>query len=159
MDSREPTQSTLELLREKLGSGSLRSAEQAVLSLTPSEIARLLESLPPRERALVWEMVDPEQEGDVLVELAEEVRDGLISGMDTERLIAATEGMEIDDLADLVADLPEALAAQVLRSMDEQDRERLSQVLSYDEDTARSEERRVGKEGSARAHAGSGRGT
>src|SRR5690606_31765604 len=107
-----------------------------VLSLTPSEIARLLESLPPRERALVWEMVDPEQEGDVLVELAEEVRDGLISGMDTERLIAATEGMEIDDLADLVADLPEALAAQVLRSMDEQDRERLSQVLSYDEDTA-----------------------
>ena len=136
MDSREPTQSTLELLREKLGSGSLRSAEQAVLSLTPSEIARLLESLPPRERALVWEMVDPEQEGDVLVELAEEVRDGLISGMDTERLIAATEGMEIDDLADLVADLPEALAAQVLRSMDEQDRERLSQVLSYDENTA-----------------------
>jgi magnesium transporter len=81
-------------------------------------------------------MVDPEHEGDVLVELVEEVRDGLISGMATERLIAATEGMELDDLADLLADLPEALTQQVLRSMDAQDRDRLSQVLSYDEDTA-----------------------
>lgn len=136
MDSREPTQTTLELLRDKLGSGGLRPAEILVSSLTPSELARLLESLPPSERALIWEMVEPEREGDVLVELAEEVRDGLISGMDTERLIAATEGMQLDDLADLLADLPEALAGQVLRSMDAQDRERLNQVLSYDEDTA-----------------------
>jgi magnesium transporter len=136
MDSREPTQTTLELLRDKLGSGGMRSARMLISSLTPSELARLLESLPPAERALIWEMVEPEQEGDVLVELVEEVRDGLISGMETERLIAATERMQLDDLADLIADLPEALAGQVLRSMDAQDRERLNQVLSYDENTA-----------------------
>lgn len=136
MEPREHTQNTLELLRERLGGGRIRSATRLIHSLTPSELARLLESLPPPERALIWQMVDPEHEGDVLVELAEEVRDGLISGMATERLIAATEGMELDDLADLLADLPEALTQQVLRSMDAQDRDRLSQVLSYDEDTA-----------------------
>ncbi len=136
METKEPTQTTLELLRDKLGSGGLRSAERLVAGLTPSETARLLESLPPSERALVWEIVDPEREGDVLVELAEEVRDTLISGMDAERLVAATEGMELDDLADLLVDLPEAVAQQVLHSMDVQDRERLSQVLSYPEDTA-----------------------
>jgi magnesium transporter len=136
MEPREPTQATLELLREKLGSGGMRSARMLIASLTPSELARLLESMPPPERALIWEMVEPEREGDVLVELVEEVRDSLISGMETERLIAATEGMQLDDLADLLADLPEAVAQQVLRSMDAQDRERLHQVLSYDEDTA-----------------------
>lgn len=136
MEPREPTQTTLELLRDKLGSGGMRSARLLISSLTPSELARLLESLPPAERALIWEMVEPEREGDVLVELVEEVRDSLISGMETERLIAATEGMQLDDLADLLADLPEAVAKQVLRSMDAQDRERLNQVLSYDEDTA-----------------------
>jgi magnesium transporter len=136
METKEPTQTTLELLRDKLGSGGLRSAELLVAGLTPSETARLLESLPPSERALVWEIVDREREGDVLVELAEEVRDTLISGMDAERLVAATEGMELDDLADLLVDLPEAVARQVLHSMDAQDRERLSQVLSYAEDTA-----------------------
>ncbi|MGH8194054.1 MAG: magnesium transporter [Woeseiaceae bacterium] len=136
MDVRDPTQTTLEVLRDKLDSGGMRSVKMLVSSLTPAELARLLESLPPAERALIWEMVDPEREGDVLVELAEEVRDGLISGMATERLIAATEGMELDDLADLLGDLPEALTREVMRSLDHQDRERLSQVLAYDEDTA-----------------------
>ena len=136
MEPAEHTQNTLELLRERLGGGRMRSATRLIHSLTPSELARLLESLPPPERALIWQMIDSEHEGDVLVELAEEVRDGLISGMATDRLIAATEGMELDDLADLLADLPEALTQQVLKSMDAQDRDRLSQVLSYDEDTA-----------------------
>ncbi len=136
MEARKHTQADLSLLREKLGGGSMRSTQMLVGSLHPSELARLLESLPLRERAVIWEMVDPENEGDVLVELADEVRDGLIEGMQTDELMVAIEGMELDDLADLVADLPEALTQEVLRSLDHQDRERLHAVLSYDEDSA-----------------------
>jgi magnesium transporter len=136
MEARKHTQANLSLLREKLGSGGMRSAQMLIGSLHPSELARLLESLPLRERAVIWEMVDPENEGDVLVELADEVRDGLIEGMPTDELMVAIEGMELDDLADLIADLPEALTQEVLRSLDHQDRERLHAVLSYDEDSA-----------------------
>jgi magnesium transporter len=136
MEARKHTQANLSLLREKLGSGGMRSAQMLIGSLHPSELARLLESLPLRERAVIWEMVDPENEGDVLVELADEVRDGLIEGMPTAELMVAIEGMELDDLADLIADLPEALTQEVLRSLDHQDRERLHAVLSYDEDSA-----------------------
>ena len=56
--------------------------------------------------------------------------------MDAEELIAATEGMEVDDLADLIGDLPETLNQRVLRSMDAQDRERLNAVLGFGEDSA-----------------------
>jgi magnesium transporter len=136
METREHTLANLSLLRERLGSGGLRSAKMLIGSLHPSEVARLLESLPIAERAVTWEMVKPDNEGDVLVELAEEVRDGLISNMPTEEVIAALDGMELDDLADLVADLPEALTQEVLRSLDQQDRERLDRVLSYGEDSA-----------------------
>jgi magnesium transporter len=136
MESREYTQSNLRMLREKLGSGGLRSAQQLLGNLHPSELARLLESMPLHERAVVWEMMDPDIEGDVLVEVNEEVRDGLLEGMPTDELVAATEGMEMDDLADLVADLPEALTQVILTSLDQQDRDRLNQVLSYDEDSA-----------------------
>ena len=114
----------------------MRPARLMIHSLHPAEIARLLESLPLRERSVIWEIVDPDDEGDVLVEVAEEVRDGLIKGMQTDELIAATEGMELDDLADLLADLPEAVTRQVLQSLDKQDRDRLRQVLAYDEDSA-----------------------
>ncbi len=136
MEAREHTQANLQLLREQLDSGGLRSARLMIHSLHPSEVARLLESVPLRERAVLWDMVDPEDEGDVLVEVADEVRDGLIESMQTERLIAATEGMELDDLADLLIDLPEAVTQQVLQSLDQQQEERLRQVLAYDEDSA-----------------------
>ncbi len=136
MEAREHTQANLKLLRERLDSGRMRSARLMIHSLHPAEIARLLESMPLRERALLWEMVDPEDEGDVLVEVADEVRDGLIEGMETKQLIAATEGMAFDDLADLLADLPEAVTQQVLQSLDALDHERLQQVLAYDENCA-----------------------
>ena len=136
MEAREHTQGNLQLLREKLDSGRLRSAKLMVHSLRPAEIARLLESLPLQERALLWEMVAADDEGDVLVELSDEVRDGLVEGMQTEELIAATAGMDFDDLADLLADLPEVVTKQVLRSLDKADHDRLQQVLAYDEDSA-----------------------
>jgi magnesium transporter len=136
MDSREHTTANLALLREKLDSGRLRSARLMIHSLHPAEIARLLESVDLQTRAVLWEMVGSEDEGDVLVELSDQVREGLVEGMETEELIAAVEGMELDDLADLLIDLPETVTRNVLQSLDHQDEARLRQVLAYDEDSA-----------------------
>jgi magnesium transporter len=128
--------SRLAALRSALEQGSMRHGHRMINSMHPAEIASLIESLPPAKREIVWEFVDPEIEGDVLIELNEEVRAELIGGMDAEELIAATEGMEVDDLADLIGDLPETLNERVLRSMDAQDRERLSAVMAFEEDSA-----------------------
>jgi magnesium transporter len=126
----------LEALRSALDGDTLRPAQRMLTGLHPAEIALLLESVPPRQRELVWNMVDPELEGDVLLELSEGVRQELIEEMETEELVAAAEGMELDDLADLVRELPETVTMQVLRSMDQRDRERLRNVLSWPEDSA-----------------------
>jgi magnesium transporter len=128
--------SRLAALRSALEQGSMRHGQRMINSMHPAEIASLIESLPPAKREIVWEFVDPEIEGDVLIELNDEVRAELIGGMDAEELIAATEGMEVDDLADLIGDLPETLNERVLRSMDAQDRDRLSAVLAFEEDSA-----------------------
>ncbi len=128
--------SRLAALRAALEQGSLRHGQRLVNSMHPAEIASLIESLPPAKREIVWEFVEPEFEGDVLIELNDEVRAELIGGMDAEELIAATEGMEVDDLADLIDDLPETLNERVLRSLDAQDRERLKAVLAFEEDSA-----------------------
>src|SRR5690606_23554955 len=114
----------------------LRSIRRMMHSLHPAEIARLLESLRPAEREVVWELVDPEDDGEVLLHVNDEVRMGLIRGMDAQELLAATEGLDIDDLADLFADLPETVTRQLLRSMDEENRHRLTAVLAYPEDSA-----------------------
>jgi len=136
MDVSEKTKDNREELHELLEGGRMRAAGRMVNSLHPSEVARLLESLPRKKRALLWELVGSEIEGDVLVEVSDEVRDGLIEGMQIADLIAATEGMEVDDLADLLIDLPEAVTQEVLQSLDKQDHERVKQVLAYDEESA-----------------------
>jgi magnesium transporter len=134
--AQEEKEGRLKALREALAQGTLRSAHRLVNALHPAEIASLLQSLPPPQRELVWDFVDPELEGEVLVELNENVRATLMQGMDADELLAATEGMEIDDLAYVFADLPETVTRELLRSMDQQDRERLRTVLSFSEDSA-----------------------
>jgi len=127
---------SIRALHEALETGTMRQLRRMVNALKPAEIADLLESLPPAQREIVWELIAIEDEGDVLVELNEEVRTSLIDAMDTEHLVAATANLDLDDLADLIAELPEALNREVLRSLDAADQQRLESVLKYDEDSA-----------------------
>src|SRR6186713_1851028 len=135
--TRTPTKERrLAALRGALREGSWRGAARMVAAMHPAEIANLIESLPPAQREVVWNFVEPEIEGDVLVELSDDVRQSFIEGMDAEELLAAAENMELDDLADLVGDLPEAVSLQLVKSMDQQDRERLKTVLAFEHDSA-----------------------
>ncbi len=104
--------------------------------LHPAEIAHLLESMPQQQRSLLWELVDPQLDGDILTHVNDELRASLIMEMDPEELVAATESMEPDDLADIIGDLPDVVISEVLQSMDEQHRHRVESVMSYPDDTA-----------------------
>jgi len=130
------TQQRLEALKDALHSGAAESVRQLLSNLHPAEIGDLLESLPHGPRELLWELVPAEEQGEVLVEVNDEVRSGLIDEMETHELVEATGGLDTDDLADLLHDLPGAVIHELLRSMDKQNRQRLEAALSYPEDTA-----------------------
>ncbi len=126
----------LEALQGVFDSGTLQQTARLLNALTPAEIAHFLESLPQTERQLVWELIPPDKEGEVLVDLSDEVRDDLIEDMDGQQIVAAVTDLPLDDLADLVQDLPESLSREVISSLDSQHLQRLKAVLSYPEDTA-----------------------
>ena len=132
----DKTARQLRLLSDALDSGRLGPVRRMVNTLSPAEIGNLLESLPPGKRSVVWGLVDAEDDGEVLVHVGEEVRESLIADMDQDELVAAASDLDIDDLADLVEDLPDTVIDEVLKSMDRENRERLEQVLSYAEDSA-----------------------
>jgi magnesium transporter len=126
----------LQALSEGIEGGTLQQVRRMLNALHPAEIAHLLESLPPARRELVWELVDPENDGEVLVHLGDEARASLVREMETGELLAALEGLDVDDLADFIQGLPDALISEALEGMNKQDRLRLEAVLSYPEDTA-----------------------
>ncbi|MFK7815514.1 MAG: magnesium transporter [Gammaproteobacteria bacterium] len=127
---------TLKVIGDALQSGTMQRARRVLNALHPAEIANLLEALPHSQRSIVWNMLDHDDDGEILLHVGDEVRNGLIQIMDSDALISATEGLEIDDLADLLADLPDTVTEQALAGMDLQDRLRLEAVLAYNEDTA-----------------------
>ncbi len=136
MKSGSETARQLRLLSDALDSGRLGPVRRLVNTLAPAEIGNLLESLPPGKREVVWGLVDAEDDGEVLVHVGDEVRESLLAEMDPDEIVAAASDLDIDDLADLVEDLPDTVIEEVLKSMDRENRERLEQVLSYPEDSA-----------------------
>lgn len=134
--STDQTSERLELLRDAMQSGTMLQAKRTLNSLHPAEIADLLESLPRSQRLIVWGMVDHELDGEILLEVGEEVRHTLVREMETEELVEALEGLDTDDMADLIQSLPEAVIQETLASMKKLDRDRVEAVLSYEEGTA-----------------------
>ncbi|MEP3351371.1 MAG: magnesium transporter [Marinomonas sp.] len=127
----------LQTVTESLESGATMQIRYLLNGALPAQdVARLLESSPPKERKLLWELIDSENQGEVLQYLSEDIGAQFMKNMDTERLIELSENFESDDLADLLQHLPETVVKEVLASMTTQDRMRVEALLSYSEDSA-----------------------
>ena len=119
-----------------LNESGIEHIDNELQKLHPADIARLLESIPPESRELIWPHIDNLRRGETLVELSEGVREGLMANMDTHSLAAAVDCLDTDEIADLIPELPDEVIAEVLYVTDREKREQLNAVLSYAEDTA-----------------------
>ncbi|HEY9037054.1 MAG TPA: magnesium transporter [Pseudomonadales bacterium] len=132
----EHVQDQLTELSDLLESGTFIKVRRMLNGLPPADVAHLLEASPPRLREVLWNLVDADNEGEVLQFLHEDIQATFLSRMDSEKLLAITEGLETDDIADILQNLPDTVIREVLQSMDTQDRQRIEQVLTWDEDSA-----------------------
>ena len=126
----------LDSLSNAIECGALPKVRSLLNALHPAEIAHLIESSPVEQRKVIWELIETENEGEVLVELRDEVRTMLVQDMETGEVIAAARDLDVDDLADFLQSLPNKLIPEILSSLDRQDRQRVEVVLAYPEDTA-----------------------
>ena len=131
---------TLDELSEVLDSGAIIKARNLLNALYPSEIADVIESSPRNRRDLLWSLVSNDNKGETLAELTEEVRsnllDELIDEGGPEGLAVIAKNLDTDDLADIIHSLPKNLVTKTVKSLDKQNQDRLSKVLSFPDDTA-----------------------
>lgn len=133
----QPTVSTqLQAINDALSSGMYVHVRKMLQHMPSADIALLLESTPSKSRGVLWQLLDPDFHGDVLEELSEDVRNGIMRHMVPETLADALEDLDTDDLAEMLHGLPDKVVHDVLQSMDSQDRTRAEQALSYGEGTA-----------------------
>jgi len=133
---KDHSQSHLDELNKALNSGTFIQLRRLLNNLPATEVAHLIESSPAKTRAIMWKLVDLENEGEILHYLSDEIQSQFLRQMDTEEVVAITEGLEADDIADILQQLPDRVIREVLQSMGLQDRLRVEKVLSFAEDTA-----------------------
>jgi len=104
-------------------------------SLHPADIAYILEALPIEHRLLIWDLVQAEHDGEILIEVSDAVRDSLIAAMSGDELQEATEQLDTDEIADLAPDLPQHVIREVFKSLPIGEREQLRAAMSYPEDS------------------------
>ena len=104
--------------------------------LSSSEIAHALESSPPKQRKLFFSLLETNEEGDVLVDLGEEIQQELVSNISNEELAEAVKELEPDETIDILQNLPEDRMNTILSKMSYRDRKRIEIGLTYPENTA-----------------------
>ena len=119
-----------------IDSVTLNQVRHSLNNLSPPDIAHQLETAPPKFRRILWELVDPEISGEVLQELSDEIQLEFLDEMDSAEVASLTEGLDVDDIVDILQQLPDRVIPEVLQAMSIQDRQRVESVLTYDEDTA-----------------------
>ena len=124
-----------EVIQDTLTNPEFKSKLGRILNeMTPSELAYVIESSPPQERKIIWDLIQLDTEGEVLGELDENLRDDLLEGMDPEEISKAISDLEVDDLADILQSLPEKITNEVLSLMNSRDRGRVENVLDFPEE-------------------------
>lgn len=113
-----------------------QQTRRMINALTPVEIARLIESTPPPSRTVLWNLIDRQHVGEVVEELPYDVQTQFLRHMNIADLVQLTAGLEADDIADILQNLPEQVTSEVLLAMSDRDRKRVAGIIHFDEDTA-----------------------
>jgi len=114
----------------------LKISHDRLAKLHPADIADIVEDLAPDEREAVFETLDEEVAAEALEEVEPKVQKSIVESLDSDRAADIVEEMDPDAAADLLADLPEERTEEILQEMAPEEREEVSELLEFKENTA-----------------------
>ncbi|MDG0969012.1 MAG: magnesium transporter [Porticoccaceae bacterium] len=123
-------------LDSEIDSDTLHRVKYQLNNLAPPDIAHQLEIAPPKHRQVLWGLIDPDLSGAVIQDLSDDIQSEFLTQMDGAEVAQLTEGLDVDDVVDILQQLPDRVIPDVLKAMSMQDRQRVETVLTYHEDTA-----------------------
>ena len=132
----ELTKEFLENIREEIALSNSAFVDQKIIHLHPADIAEIIDELDTEEAKFVFAHLDDERQGEVLLELEDDVREGFIQTFDSKQIATQLENLDSDDAVDILGELPVNRQLEVIAEMDEEDAAELVELLNYDESSA-----------------------
>jgi len=104
--------------------------------LHPADIADILEELAPAERQAVFGSLDEDVAAEALEEIDPKMQIELMRSIDSDKAADIVEEMDPDAAADLLGDLPQETSEDILEEMEPEERQEVSELLAFHENTA-----------------------
>jgi sporulation protein YlmC with PRC-barrel domain/CBS domain-containing protein len=114
----------------------LKISHERLAKLHPADIADIVEELAPDEREAVFETLDEGVAAEALEEVEPKVQKAILESLDSDRAAEIVEEMQPDAAADLLADLTEEKTESILEEMAPAERQEVSDLLEFKEDSA-----------------------
>ncbi|HEX8937871.1 MAG TPA: magnesium transporter [Sphingomicrobium sp.] len=121
---------------DAVDAGDDATARKLVAPLHPADVADLIELAARDEREGLVKALAGIVSPDVLAEMNEYVREGLLDELEPQQLADIAGQLETDDAVALIEDLDRADQQAVLQAMEPDDRAALEEALSYPEESA-----------------------
>lgn len=127
---------SLTILLDESSNLSINQIKRLLNKMNSAELAHCLESSPPKQRKLLWSLIDNEDEGDVLADLGDEIQQELLLEISNEELSEVVRDLQLDEIVDILQHLPKKRMNMILGKMSSRDRQRIQEALVYPEDSA-----------------------
>jgi magnesium transporter len=114
----------------------LKIEHDRIAHMHPSDLAEILEELPPQEREAIFVSLDEEVAAEALEEVDPRLQKSLIESLDSGRVADIVEEMDPGAAADLLAELSEERSEAILEEMDPEERQEVEELLEFREDSA-----------------------
>lgn len=107
---------------------------EKISQLEPEEIALVLEAMPVEQRVSTWLDLHPDDQVAALTYMRVDARENIFKQLDEQQLRTLVEGMEVDDLIELLDELPQRIYNYACSRLDVSQRSWLETALTYDDD-------------------------
>ncbi len=100
----------------------------------PTDIAHVLESSPQDTRKELWQSLSPEEKGDVLPFLHDEIKESFLKRTSVDEITSITDHMQPSDVADVIDLVPVEVGQEIVDCLSEADKKLVEQSLEFADD-------------------------
>nr|MCR5605685.1 magnesium transporter [Treponema sp.] len=112
------------------------SLREKLTHLNEVDTADFITALPETQQMLVFSLTEKEVAADVFANLPVDNQEALIDSLNDQQLSAILEDLAVDDMVDMIGELPANMVKRILKRANPETRELINKFLRYPEDSA-----------------------
>lgn len=121
-------------LQEAIKNRSIKDIRQITKKTPIADIADILESLSTNEIVLYFRLLNTHDSADIFAQLELEYQEKLINSFTNEEAKDIFEDLYLDDIADLIEEVPANIARKILANTPKEKRIQINKLLMYSDD-------------------------